>query len=252
MDISSCQPANLQGCARLTLDPGGCSPRATWKERRGFQEAARALVRFPAPGADPLESLWSEADWRRFVPPDDQEEMVATALSQATGVYFFPSRQWVQAFCRWVHLLNLQRVLEAGAGRGYLAAVLAPLLATQGIAFQAVDLALGEFESGLPRHPLVATGDALEAVRDFRPDLVIYAWPPPGQSVRPLCHQPGVRFVLVIGEAQGGCTGDPADWQSLPHRVLTELSGLGLGRSGRRRQAVTLFLGAAANGREAS
>lgn len=243
-------PAQARATSDFSLAARGCSPQATWKEHRRFQAAARALVRFPVPGADPLESLWDETQWTAFVPPDEHEETVATALSQATGVYFFPSRQWVQAFCQWLARQDFRRVLEAGAGRGYLAAVLAPLLSAQGIAFQAVDLALGEFETGLPRHPQVATADALSAVQAFRPDLVVYAWPPPGQSVGPLCRQPSVRAVLVLGEAGGGCTGDPADWQILPCRELPLLSSLGLGRSGRRRQAATLFLGVAASGRE--
>jgi hypothetical protein len=73
---------------------------------------------------------------------------------------------------------------------------------------------------------------------------VLYAWPPPGQSVHPLCCCPSVRYVLVLGEAGGGCTGDPGDWQRLPYRSLRSLSRYGLGRSGRQRQAASLFFGA--------
>ncbi len=168
-----------------------------------------------------------------------------TALSQATGVYFFPSREWVLALCRYLHLLGIKRVLEAGAGRGYLAAALESLLPRQGMAFKAVDKAQGEFESGLFRHPVVESADALMAVQVFRPDLVLYAWPPPGQSIGPLCRSPGVSYVLVLGEPNGGCTGDPADWQRFHYRYANLLSRYGLGRSGRRRQAATVFFGAA-------
>lgn len=229
----------------LSLDPHWCAAGATWRERRRFQDAARTIIQLPAPGDAPLEHLLTEAAWHRLVPPNDQEEAVLTALSQATGVYFFPSREWVPALSRFLHLLGIQRVLEAGAGRGYLAAALAPLLARQKIAFQAVDNAQGEFESGLPRHPVVKQADALTAVQDFRADLVVYAWPPPGQSIGPLCHSPGVRYVLVIGEHQGGCTGEPADWQRFRHHSAGLLSRYGLGRSGRRRQVTTIFFAAA-------
>ncbi len=229
----------------LRLNPHWCLTQATWRQRCAFQEAARALVRLPAPGEDPWAVLWREADWRRLVPVDDREEVVLAALSQATGIYFFPSREWVRAFGRLVGWLKIRRVLEAGAGRGYLAAVLQPLLASQGIAFKAVDNGQGEFESGLPRSPVVEVAEALQAAQACRPDLVLYAWPPPGQSVESLCRTPGVRYVLVLGEAQGGCTGDPADWQRLRNRPLRCLSGLGVGRTGRRRQAATIFFGSA-------
>ena len=153
----------------LRLDPQWCDATATSRQRRRFQDAARALIRTPAPDADPMGHLLTEDHWRQLVPADDQEEVVLTALSQATGVYFFPSREWVAAFCRFIHLLGIRRVLEAGAGRGYLAAALAPLLARQGIAFKAVDNAQGEFESGLPRHPVVEQTDALDRTPGFFP-----------------------------------------------------------------------------------
>jgi hypothetical protein len=231
--------------ANLSLDPQWCNVQATWRQRRRFQDAARALIWIPAPGADPLEHLLTETCWRQLVPPGDQEELVLTALSQATGVYFIPSREWVRAFCRFIHLLAIRRVLEAGAGRGYLAAALAPLLARQGAAFIAVDNSQGEFESGLPRHPVVEQTDALTALQDFSPDLVLYAWPPPGQSIAPLCRSVGVRYVLVLGEPGGGCTGDPTDWQRFGYRPVGFLARFGLGRSGRRQQAATVFFGSA-------
>jgi hypothetical protein len=231
--------------AELSLNPQWCSGQATWRQRCRFQDAARTIIHLPAPDDEPLAHLLPEAAWSRLVPPDDQEEVVLTALSQATGVYFFPSREWVLAFCRFIRHLGIRRVLEAGAGRGYLASALAPLLARQGIAFRAVDNAQGEFESGRPRHPVVESSDALTALQVFCPDLVVYAWPPPGQSIGPLCRGPGVRYVVVFGEPNGGCTGDPADWQRFHYRHAGFLSRYGLGRSGRRQQAATVFFGAA-------
>jgi hypothetical protein len=229
----------------LGLEPQWCDAQATWRQRRQFRDAARALIRIPDSGADPVGHLFTEAYWREAVPPNDREVMVLTALSQATGVYFFPTREWVTAFCRFSRLVRIRRVLEAGAGRGYLAAALAPLLPRQGTAFRAVDNAQGEFESGLPRHPVVEQTDALTAVQDFSPELIVYAWPPPGQSIGPLCRSAGVRYVLVLGEPHGGCTGDPADWERFTYRTAGLLSRRGLGRSGRQQQAATVFFGSA-------
>lgn len=226
-----------------------CLPQATWRERQRFGEVARTLIRLPEPHEDPLEVLLTEAAWRQLVPADAHEETVLAALSQETGIYFFPSQEWVLRFCRLVELLGVTRILEAGAGRGYLAAALAPQCARRGMSFLAVDSAQAEFESGLPRHPVVRLGSTLEAVREFYPELVLSAWPPPGQSIGPLLASAGVRFVLVVGEDQGGCTGDPGDWRTLAPRLIKSLSRCGLGRSGRRCHTATLFIGKKGRGK---
>ncbi len=236
------RPKTVEPTTASELNPAWCGPQATWRQRQRFGALARRLIRLPEPGENPCQVLLSEEEWHSLLPPDAAGEIVLTALSQETGIYFFPTREWLARCCRLLQLLQVRRVLEAGAGRGYLAAALAARLATTNLAFLAVDNGQGEFESGLPRHPVVQRGEALAAAYTFKPDLVLYAWPPPGQSIAPLLASPGVRFVLVVGEDGGGCTGDPGDWHTLPHRQLRSLSQLGYGRSGRNRQAATLFL----------
>ena len=135
--------------------PSGLS----FREHQAFQQFARDLVRLPAPGEGPLDYLLPEARWRELTArvPDDAAWLMA--LSRATGVYFFPSREWVAALMRYLHLLRVTRLLEAGAGRGYLTAALAPLCEVAGIAFRAVDKGEGEFQSGLRSHPRVERSD---------------------------------------------------------------------------------------------
>jgi hypothetical protein len=165
------------------------------------------------------------------------------ALSQATGVYFFPSREWVTRLLRYLKLLRVTRLLEAGAGRGYLTGALAPLTQGAGLDFKAIDRGQGEFVTELPVHPGVEKGDLFSAIYDFQPDAVLYAWPPPGQSLAAVCRAPSVHYLIVVGEAEGGATGAPEDWQTLPHRLSPALSRYGRGRSGPLRHAVTIFRG---------
>lgn len=240
----------------LEVAAGNLGPEAAWeiittfrpeapRTHRGWQRlvaAARRLFYLPAAGGGE-EHLLSVAEWNRLAPPA-VEAALLPALSLATGIYFFPTREWLHRCCRFLELLRSRRVLEAGAGRGYLAAALAPRLAARGIAFLAVEKTAGAYDQGLPHHPVVQPGDALLAVHQWRPDIILYAWPPPGQSIAPLCRPPWVRFVLVLGEPGGGCTGDPRDWQRLAHRTITSLSRLSWARSGRQRQSATLFYGA--------
>jgi hypothetical protein len=215
----------------------------TFREQRNFERLARDLVRLPDPGEEPLANLLPEARWRELTNQVPDEAAWLMALSQATGVYFFPSREWVKTLMRYLRLLGVTRFLEAGAGRGYLAAALAPLCAAAGIRFRAVDTGDGEFVSGLPVYPGVERGDALTAARELQPEVVLYAWPPPGQSISPLCQTDFLHYLIMIGEAGGGVTGAREDWQTLPHRWSPALSRYGRGRTGAPSHRVTVFYG---------
>jgi hypothetical protein len=217
--------------------------RLSFREQGAFERFARDLVRLPGPGGDPLGHLLPEARWRELTYGVPDEAAWLMALSRATGVYFFPSREWVLTLMRYLKLLRVTRLLEAGAGRGYLTAALAPLSAAAGIRFQAVDIGDGEFVSDLPVYPGVERGEALAAIRELQPEVVVYAWPPPGQSVASLCQSQFPHYLMVIGEAGGGVTGAREDWETLPHLVSPVLSRFGRGRTGSRRHRVTVFYG---------
>ena len=109
--------------------PSGLS----FREQRAFEDLARELVRLPGPGEGPLDYLLPESRWRELAQGVPDETAWLMALSRATGVYFFPSREWVQALMRYLKLLRVTRLLEAGAGRGYLTAALTPWCAAAGI-----------------------------------------------------------------------------------------------------------------------
>jgi hypothetical protein len=218
---------------------GYASPSFTAKQR--FLAAARRLVRLPRPGEGPLDHLVWESRWQELEAARPDPEGWCTALSQATGIYFFPAREWPERFLRYLALLGVRRVLEAGAGRGYLAAALGPLAAGRGLDFLAVDKGEGEFQADLPRHPSVVLADAFAAARTFAAEAVLWAWPAPQQSLAPLFACPAVRYLFVVGEAGGGVTGSREDWLMLPHRRSRSLSRYGRGRSGPARHQVTVF-----------
>ena len=219
----------------------------TFREHRQFVDRARGLVRLPEPGEGPLDYLAPEAGWQEMLQRQPDPAGWLMALSQATGVYFFPSREWPPRLLRYVQLLKITRLLEAGAGRGYLSAALAPLCEAAGIAFRAVDKGEGEFQAGLPVHPRVERGDVFAVMDDFRPQAVLYAWPPPGQSLARICQAEFLHYLIVVGEAGGGATGDPRDWQTLRHRESPALSRCGRGRTGPERHRVTVFYGGQEN-----
>jgi hypothetical protein len=215
----------------------------TFREHRQFLDRARRLVRLPEAGEGPLDYLVPEARWQEIMQRQADPAGWLMALSQATGVYFFPSREWPPRLLRFLKLLRITRLLEAGAGRGYLSAALAPLCQATGISFRAVDKGEGEFQTGLPVHPRVERGDVFRVIDEFRPQAVLYAWPPPGQSLARICQANFLHYLVLMGEAGGGATGDPRDWQTLRHRESPVLSQYGRGRTGPGRHRVTIFYG---------
>ena len=215
----------------------------TFQEHRQFLHYARGLVRLPEPGEGPPDYLLPERRWQELLHRQFAPAAWLMALSQATGVYFFPSREWPPRLLRHLKLLQITRLLEAGAGRGYLSGALAPLGDASGIAFRAVDKGEGEFQPGLSVHPRVERGDVFQAIQDFRPEVVLYAWPPPGQSLAGICQGDFLHYLMVVGEAGSGATGAPQDWQTLRHRESPALSRYGRGRTGTARHRVTVFYG---------
>jgi hypothetical protein len=215
----------------------------TFQEHRQFLDGAQELVRLPEPGEGPLDYLLPEARWQELLRRQPDPAAWLMAVSQATGVYFFPSREWPSRLLRFLNLLKITRLLEAGAGRGYLTAALAPWCEAAGIAFKAVDKGEGEFQAGLPVYPKVERGDVFEVIQKFRPQVVLYAWPPPGQSLVGICQADFLHYLILVGEAGGGATGDPEDWRTLRPRESSALSRYGRGRTGAARHRVTIFYG---------
>ena len=212
-----------------------------FRVRRRFEAAARNLVRLPRPGEGSLDHLLPEACWQELSGGLPDPAGWFTALSQATGVYFFPSREWPGRFVRYLGFLGIHRLLEAGAGRGYLTAALGQLAMAHGMAFRAIDQGEGEFQSELPSCPEVIRGDVFAAAPAFRPEAVLYAWPPPGQSLAPLFTCSALRYIFVVGEPGGGITGAREDWLTLPQRRSDILSRFSRGRTGPAPHQVTIF-----------
>ncbi len=212
-------------------------------EKRRFEETARRFIRLPRAGEGPLDYLWPEAVWQGLLAAVSDPEGWLMALSAATGVYFFPSREWPPRFLRFLRLLKVRRLLEAGAGRGYLSAALASLARDEGLEFKAMDKKEGEFLNPWPVYAEVETGDVFAVVHDFKPEAVLYAWPPAGQSLAPLLQSGPLRYLIVVGETGGGTAGAREDWDALPHKPSAALSRFGRGRTGPRRHRVTVFLG---------
>jgi hypothetical protein len=143
---------NNQGIESFEGPLDFCQPSHFSRQQRRFEAWAQTLIRLPQPGKGPLDHLLPENEWQRLLKQTPDPDEWLAALSQATGVYFFPSREWPGRLVRWLRLARVRQLLEAGAGRGYLTAALAPLAAAAEIIFKSVDQRAGEFASQLSVH----------------------------------------------------------------------------------------------------
>jgi hypothetical protein len=141
-------------------------------------------------------------------------------------VYLLPTREFVRALVLRLRASGTKRVLEVAAGDGFLSSELkrvAPrleVLASDSGAWTDPRARMNARERrqlrrvevpGVRLGPSVLRVDALEAIRRFRPDLVLASWLPPGTLLDRLIRAP-VRHVLEIG-AKDGVTPGAWSWR---------------------------------------
>jgi hypothetical protein len=192
--------------------------------------------------ANDLKILWS-ADGRRRLPPTRALDQALAALPRKalwracelspTGpLYLLPTREWIAALGATCARLG-RRVLEVGAGDGFVASCLREaqprleVIATDSGAWERprarmtvseARSAVGRAALGLKLGPDVLRMDAVAAVRRYRPDVVLAIWLPPGTLLSRLVRAP-CRYVLEVGAAGGVTAGGNWDWR-FSHELL--------------------------------
>jgi hypothetical protein len=147
-------------------------------------------------------------------------------------LYLLPTRDWIVALARECRALG-RRVLEVGAGDGFVAARLAladpslKVVATDSGAWERARArmtatearsALGRRARGVRLGPKVLRLDAVAAVQRFRPDVVLAIWLPPGSLLTRLLQAP-CRWVVEVGVPGGITAGGVLDRRH-PHAPL--------------------------------
>jgi hypothetical protein len=145
------------------------------------------------------------------------------ALADGLQLYFLPTEEFITALIRLFRHLGVKRVVEVGAGEGFVAGA----LAAQGFPVTATDL---EAVPGSPYGAPVHRAGHLEAVAAFQPELAFWCWPPfnsraPGELIR----APGLKYYLDVGDG-GFAAGAPGLVAQFRGRYLHGLSRLGYTR----------------------
>lgn len=195
-----------------------------------------------------IQLLWDERGQRRVPSPAAFDRAVSRLrrgeleklceLHASGPIYFIPTQPFLRALARLLRKLGVRRVLEVAAGDGHLSRSLAKadpglrIVATDSGAWERPRARMSAADRrrmrgvevpGLPPGEGVLRLPAEDAIRRFRPDLVLTSWLPPGPLlVRVVREAPRV---LEIG-AGSGITGDIRAWKH-PHEFLEELEPLG-------------------------
>jgi hypothetical protein len=194
------------------------------------------------------ELLWNARGERR-VPSNAAFDQAAVRMRRGqlekeceynpfSPIYLIPTTQFIKALARQIREQKAARVLEIAAGDGHLSRCLqkaAPdlrITATDSGAWEkptarmsaAEKLKLrGKAVAGLAPGRGVLRMEAVQAIRKFKPQLVICSWLPPGPLLLKVIR--AAPQVLEIG-AGSGITGDIRAWR-YEHDFLDELEALG-------------------------
>ena len=215
------------------------------------------------------ELLWNAHGGRR-VPTAAAFDRAATRLRRGelyricefnpfAPIYLIPTAAFLRALARIIRGLGARRVLEVAAGDGHLARSLrkvAPdlrVVATDSGAWERPAARMNAREkralrgrkvAGLAPGPDVLRIPALQAIRRFRPQLVLCSWLPPGPLLLRIVQ--AAPRVIEIG-AGSGITGDIRAWRH-DHDFLEDLEALARCRLDERpgeklHTTVTLYFG---------
>ena len=171
---------------------------------------ARDLVRKPV-------SLF----WFRLFWPLVWQKNLLMPLVEAKGIYCFYSRPLVEALAR---LIAGRACLEIAAGDG----TLSRFLAEAGVAVTATDDYSWKHAVDYPEAVLKV--NAGQALKQFRPRVVICSWPPANNGFERLVFaDPGVELYIVIGSRHSFATGNWTDYRGQTAFAMQEDPDLGRG-----------------------
>ena len=119
------------------------------------------------------------------------------------GRFLIPTEQFVEALGQFLRRLEAGPVLEVCAGGGELAAAL-----------RATGVPVAATDADPPSGAAVVRASAEEALRRYRPVVVLGCFVPVGAGVDPLVLGfPSVRHYVVLGARVGGVLGSPLLWR---------------------------------------
>lgn len=136
-------------------------------------------------------------------------------------IWHIPTVEWIADLVGFLRARRLRRVLEIGAGDGFLTQRLREA-APDWYEFIATDDHSWGDTFDIP--DWVEKLDGEVAVDKYRPDLAIWVWPPhQSQEMARIILHPRCKLYLEVGESWNGCTGSDFVRKRFEHEVVEEL-----------------------------
>lgn len=203
----------LKGYA-LSAAAGGKSGKIRFNWLNGF--VAQKLLFARELERKPVSMFWFRLFW-----PLLWQKALLMPLVEAKGIYCFYSRGLVEALAR---LIGDRACLEIAAGDG----TLSRFLAAEGVAITATDDYSWQRSVNYPETVLKL--DAVQALKRFRPRVVVCSWPPAGNGFeRQVLADPEVELYIVIGSRHTFATGNWVDYRAQTGFEMEEDVRLGKG-----------------------
>ena len=159
--------------------------------------------------------------WFRLVWPFLWQRQLLMPLVQPKGIYCFYSKPLIQELAT---LIGQRSCLEIAAGDG----TLSRFLAAKGVDITATDD--HSWAQSVTYGPTVIRKDAVAALRQYQPQVVICSWPPARNTFeREVFRTPSVELYVVIGSqhrASAGNWHDYARQSTFSFQERTKLSRL--------------------------
>ena len=157
--------------------------------------------------------------WFRLLWPLLWQKALLMPLVEAKGIYCFYSRPLIDALAR---LIGARACLEVAAGDG----TLSRFLADAGVTIATTDDYSWKHAVTYP--DTVQKLDAGQALKRFRPRVVICSWPPANNAFeRLVLADPSVELYIVIGSRHSFASGNWTDYRAQTGFDRVEDAGLG-------------------------
>lgn len=130
-------------------------------------------------------------------------------------IYQIPNEEFVANLARHIKEIDANTILEIGAGRGIISKFVSKILGKKIILTDSYEWWENENRMKDLEYSNVLKKTYIEAIEEFRPDLIIASWIPFGECwTRDFRKYPFVKGYILIGEGRGGATGCLEDWET--------------------------------------
>lgn len=145
-------------------------------------------------------------------------------------VYQLPNKEFIYELANKIKDIKPDIILEIGAGRGIVSRHVSKILNKEIILTDSYDWWDYKDDETRTLCTNVLKRNHIDAIEEFKPDLIIASWIPHGKSwTKDFRKYPFVKGYIIIGESRGGATGSEDDWNTdwkLQHLYNVEMYGI--------------------------